>query len=152
MTLDWALSQIDCGGEEECWPWRGTYFSDGYGRIRQHHAHRVVWSLVHGYMPASEFPIRHTCDNPQCCNPGHLLIGTAKQNVEDMYQRGRARPGGHNQQGEANGHVKLTAVQVAAIRTAYRSGGVRQVDLARQYGTGQTNISRIVRGENWVTV
>lgn len=32
---------------------------------------------------------RHTCDNPQCCNPDHLLIGTHQQNYDDMVSRGR---------------------------------------------------------------
>lgn len=32
---------------------------------------------------------RHTCDNPQCCNPDHLVIGTHQENYEDMVARGR---------------------------------------------------------------
>lgn len=32
---------------------------------------------------------RHTCDNPQCCNPDHLLIGNSQQNHDDMVSRGR---------------------------------------------------------------
>lgn len=32
---------------------------------------------------------RHTCDNPQCCNPDHLIIGTHQENYDDMVARGR---------------------------------------------------------------
>lgn len=32
---------------------------------------------------------RHICDNPQCCNPDHLLIGDSQQNHNDMVLRGR---------------------------------------------------------------
>lgn len=46
--------------------------------------------------------VRHSCDNPPCCNPAHLLVGTAAQNAQDMAERGRHRnqqkdscPAGH---------------------------------------------------------
>ena len=32
---------------------------------------------------------RHICDNPQCCNPDHLLLGNSQQNYDDMVARGR---------------------------------------------------------------
>ena len=32
---------------------------------------------------------RHTCDNPICVNPDHLLPGTQRDNVDDMMRRGR---------------------------------------------------------------
>lgn len=31
----------------------------------------------------------HTCDNPPCCNPAHLYVGTRKQNVADAVERRR---------------------------------------------------------------
>lgn len=151
FTQSWIWSQIDMREEAECWPWLGTYFSDGYGRIREHHAHRVVWSLTYGYMPEPSMPIRHTCDNPKCCNPSHLEIGTQLDNVRDCIERGRRRYVGHDQRGERNGNARLSAAQIAQIRALYEAGGIRQVDLAAQFGIRQTQVSRIVRGEQWAT-
>jgi hypothetical protein len=150
VTLDWALSQADCGAETDCWPWRGTYFSDGYGRIRNHHAHRVMWSLVHGYEPSPDLLVRHTCDNPPCVNPRHLVLGTSLDNNRDMVSRGRGRYPGYRGRGEANGNARLTQDQVAEIRRRYAAGGVRQVDLAAEFGVSQPMIGYIVRGEHWV--
>jgi hypothetical protein len=46
-------------------------------------------------------------------------------------------------------YVKLTLDKANEIRAAYKSGIVRQVDLAKQYGVCQRTISLIVRGEGW---
>ncbi len=54
--------------------------------------HRVVWELLHGLIPSGTF-ILHACDNPMCVNPAHLFAGTQRDNVHDMFKKGRAKNG-----------------------------------------------------------
>ena len=75
-----------------CFLWIGNVDSRGYGRInirsRYVGAHRLAWSVVNGPIPPG-MQIRHSCDNPPCVNPAHLLLGTNHDNVLDMARRGR---------------------------------------------------------------
>lgn len=51
-------------------------------------AHRVAYWLTTGEWPADHV-VRHTCDNPPCVNPAHLLLGTHSDNTQDKMDRGR---------------------------------------------------------------
>ncbi|WP_080403738.1 HNH endonuclease [Burkholderia ubonensis] len=44
--------------------------------IGQTRVHRIIWNLFNGSKPAAGAVIRHTCDNPGCCNPTHLRHGS----------------------------------------------------------------------------
>ena len=65
----------------------------GYTRIMYNLKHerlfRVIYQLKYGEIPKGML-IRHKCDNPSCCNIDHLEIGTQKDNVKDMIDRGRS--------------------------------------------------------------
>lgn len=69
---------------EACWPLHQPYM-----RIRGVAAHRWIAAWRHGEVPAGRV-VRHTCDNPNCINPWHLVIGSQAENVRDMLERGRA--------------------------------------------------------------
>lgn len=53
-------------------------------------AWRYSWEAQNGPIP-SGLVVRHRCDNGTsgvcCVNPAHLVLGTQKDNVEDMYRR-----------------------------------------------------------------
>lgn len=55
-------------------------------------AHRVAWEIINGPIANNQF-ILHHCDNPSCCNPEHLFIGTQADNMQDKSKKGRAKPG-----------------------------------------------------------
>jgi hypothetical protein len=78
-----------------CWEWIADRTAKGYGRKRWGSrvvlAHRLSWELANGPIPAG-LSVCHHCDNPPCVRPSHLFLGTARENVRDMVQKGR-RPG-----------------------------------------------------------
>lgn len=132
----WSL--VDRRAADECWPWRGDT-SKGYGifqyRGRRYGAHELALSFTTGEKRIDTLDTCHACDNPICCNPGHLRFDTRLSNVQDMHQRGRARSGAE----------KLTADQVRIMRER-RAAGARQKDLARDFGVTDGQVSMIIRG------
>ncbi len=131
-----------------CWLWIGCHSSDGYGNFRLLRrpvgAHRVAWRLWCGD-PADQH-VLHRCDNPACVNPGHLFLGDHADNMRDCSSKGRML-----RSGERNGRAALSWERVAEMRRLYASGA-RQVDLARQFGMSQQQVSNVVRGAQWVSV
>lgn len=134
-------SHVDIRSADECWPWTRSR-SQGYGRFsvggrrgRLAVASRVAYEITNGPLPLG-VEARHTCDNPPCCNPAHLIPGTQAQNMADMVQRGRSPK------------QKLTARDIRAIRRR-RADGARVVDLATEYGVTPSNVSQITTGRTW---
>ncbi len=90
--LFWA--KVDKRGHDECWPWtaKSVISSLKYGALNIRGvvtgAHRVAFALANGGIEDGAV-IRHSCDNPPCCNPKHLLSGTQGENHRDMMERGR---------------------------------------------------------------
>lgn len=54
--------------------------------------HRLVYCASRGIQleDIDGQVVRHTCDNPRCINPSHLLIGTRADNNKDRAERGRS--------------------------------------------------------------
>src|SRR4051794_5561275 len=75
-----------------CWLWTGATIG-GYGRIRacqsRYIVTRLIWWLETAQDPG-DLCVLHRCDNPPCCRPGHLFLGTQSDNVADMAAKGRA--------------------------------------------------------------
>lgn len=85
-----------------CHIWMGTVCRLGYGRIRRPGSprnsspvlvHRIAWEREFGPIPDG-LKVCHRCDNPSCVNPDHLFLGTQRDNLRDMFAKGRGRPGG----------------------------------------------------------
>jgi len=94
LSVKAIWSQIDKQGSSDCWPFKGKKNRDGYGifsvRKRKYLAHRVVYELAYGF-PIKQFKwqVQHSCNNPACCNPKHLLLGTHQDNMDYMLKCGR---------------------------------------------------------------
>lgn len=104
--------------------------------------HRVVFFERNGYMPEV---VRHTCDNPRCINPAHLIAGTHADNSRDMVERGRSISG------EKHLDAKLDWEKVAWIRANYVKGSkeLGSVALGKRFGVGHRRILAVVHGETW---
>jgi len=71
---------------------------NGYGlfnyKNKLRKTHRFAYELKHGAIPRGMY-VCHTCDNPPCCNPDHLFLGTQQDNMKDRKQKNRTnwKPG-----------------------------------------------------------
>lgn len=146
-------SKVGVEGSMECWLWTGAKKPKGYGNVRINKeyrlAHRVAWELSTGAIIPSGLVVMHICDNPSCCNPAHLVLGTIKANTYDMIVKGRAGFRKNKASGECNGNSKLTATEVLEIRKVYSEGCASQGVLGNTYGVAQTTIGRIVNSDTW---
>lgn len=140
-----------------CWEWIGALDNDGYGRIRDgrrnRKAHRVAYELTYGPIP-SGLIIRHTCDNPACVRPDHLLSGTHLDNAQDKCERGRAPSGDDHWTRRApdmrQSWAKLRPDQIAELCMLYK-GGSSPDWLARRFGVGRVTVWRYARAHGLVT-
>ena len=140
-------SKVDKRGPDDCWEWKGSTFAGSkYGqhkrRRKNWRAHRLAYTLAKGPIPDDKI-VCHTCDNPPCCNPAHLWLGTHSENQLDCVSKGRNVPS----VGESHGRSKLTTEQVSDIRATYPT--MTQREIAAKFGVSQSQVHRIIRGKNW---
>lgn len=132
----------------------------GYGRFeiddKSYYAHRAIFKLANPRSrirlqapksaKASGF-IRHTCDNPRCCNPAHLLVGTHADNARDKVERGRQV----HWTSTGSPRAKLSAEDVFWIRI-HRKYGVTRKALALLYDVSVQTIKGCTLGRHYQDV
>lgn len=143
----------------DCIEWMGSRIHDGYGRVKvggkSFRVHRRVWALLSGPIPDG-IDVLHSCDNPPCCNPDHLFLGTNQDNVDDRTAKGRHSSGAAHWmrrlpgrlRGECNGKAVLTVDDVRCIRARHVLGE-RNIDIARSLGVGKSTIFNVVTRRTW---
>lgn len=104
--IDYFWFRVAIGEPDTCWDWIAGRYALGYGTVFLEDgtvttAHTVAYELTYGPIPDG-LVVRHTCDRPPCVNPAHLLVGTQADNLNDMWVRGRANPGGRNSHGSTS--------------------------------------------------
>lgn len=128
---------------DECWIWKGA--KGRYGHLlfngKYVKAHRVAWLLFFGQIKPGLF-VCHRCDNPLCCNPDHLFLGTPKENSDDALKKGRFPC----QKGEINSASKWSDSVISEIKHRV-SSGESQCQVRRDFGMSSGHISMIVNGK-----
>lgn len=137
-------SKVNIAGPDDCWEWTASRDKDGYGRFcmegRRRRANRIAYMFANGFDPC-RLGVLHTCDNPACCNPNHLWLGTCLDNNKDRERKHRSA----DLRGENAHTVKLTEEQVRYIRQSNDTG----ISLANQFDVTPSNISLIRNRKNW---
>lgn len=121
---------------------------DGYTQMRDYkqtvRLHRKVFELTKGEIEAGNV-VLHTCDNPKCINPDHLVQGTQKQNIEDMVKKRR----GYDRRGTQNPHSKLSERDVYEIKYLLKFTNFYYREIGALYGVEQTAIYAINSGKRF---
>ena len=123
-----------------CFNWTKS-LRGGYGPIningKMKLVHRISYELHKGKIPVG-MCVLHRCDNPKCCNPEHLFLGTNRDNVNDKMAKGR--------RGKCN--AKLTIETVNEIREKYIEISTCK-QLALEYGVSYGTIYAIITNRSW---
>lgn len=138
-------NKIDIKGPNDCWEWKnGTH--NGYGVYwhngRNVRANRFALELTAGPSPFEGAMSLHSCDNPTCCNPGHLRWGTNQENKDDFILR-KGRP-----QGERSPTATLTNEQVDRIYQS-RLDGKTIGEISEELGAPYTTVENVYIGRSW---
>lgn len=175
---DRFLTKVDkAEADNQCWNWNSKYIDkDGYGRMWLHgsqvRSNRLAYYFHYNVDP-KELQVCHTCDNPTCCNPHHLFLGTSKDNLEDAAKKKRMCSGerasiirrmndtagvknGHYTQpgktpkGGNHGMAKLTESQVLDIYNNFKKWGKSQTVVANEFGVTQAQVWSIINKKTWL--
>lgn len=138
-TIEYIFMSLDkTSNPNGCWEWTKAKDHDGYGLTRFNGkmigAHRLSYLAHKGSIPAGLF-VCHTCDNPSCCNPDHLWLGTNQENQIDLRDKGF----------KWNAASKLNINDILAIR----SSDLKIKELAIQYDVTPQNIRLIKSYKTW---
>lgn len=169
--VDRQSGPVKPGEPSLCWTWSGYSDKDGYGLIEMKRlrrdglsprasdtwrAHLVAYAIANGSLPDGLL-VCHSCDNPPCCNPAHLWLGTPLDNARDAMAKGRCASGDRNwshlypdrvRRGSDVNTSKLSAEQVVEIRKLFATGRSKR-SLSIEFGVARPSITKIIERKYW---
>lgn len=141
------FDKIQIKEPDDCWDWTAGMDKYGRGRFKlagdTYFAPRLVWKVVYGTDPLNQL-VCHSCDNPSCCNPAHLFLGTDADNHADRCSKGRGP------RGTANGRCKLSEHDVMQIYLA--SSDESHESIGQRFGVSRTAVRLIREGQTWTHI
>lgn len=130
---------------QDCWIWPLAKDKDGYGYCtvnrasrRNQKAHVVSWVAFNECLPEKPLVLRHTCNNVACCNPLHLVLGTATENNRDRFK--------DNEKYSKNN--KLTQITVFDLYSL-RDQGYTAKQLAEHFKISEEAARNAYLGKSW---
>lgn len=120
-----------------CLEWTRCLNTDGYPRAiidgnANAKIHRVVYEILNGPLENGSV-VRHTCDNPKCIEPTHLVKGTVADNVKDMDDRERR-------------HRSITLPVITRVLDLLTTKKLKQKEIAKVVGIDARRVSDISNG------
>jgi len=158
-AVDHFWSKVDQrAGPDGCWPWTGHIHKViGYGccpvpnsdgEWATEFTHRVALFLTTGeWSERYKTCVRHLCDNPPCCNPAHLRLGSLKDNTADARRAGTLGPKNPTH-GENHHKAKLTASDITIIRERM-DAGESSASVAIDYGVAGETVRAAWKRQTW---
>jgi len=149
---DLLWSKVDKRGPDECWNWKGSKCSKGYGQMgwnwKVKRAHRISAIIAFGDKP--NMHVLHSCDNPSCCNPSHLRWGNNAENMQDRNKRNASWRKKVASAGRDNG-IKLRKLPQSSVdycRMLLKSG-YTQTQCAKWYDISKTTMPLIANNKRY---
>lgn len=132
-----------------CWSWGASKDRNGYGRFHKTEegglvaikAHRWSFESWNGKVPTGMCVLHH-CDNPSCVNPGHLFVGTFRDNSDDKIKKKR------HYHGESVNTAKLNEIQVRVARRM-RELGMSFQRIGDFFGVTKQSTISLVKRRTW---
>lgn len=130
--------------ENGCWIWKKAKNVQGYGHFPYKRkvllAHRASWMIFVGQLDV-DILVCHKCDNPSCCNPDHLFLGTDKDNILDAIKKGRIIRKFHDD-------YKINELLVREI-IALGDQGLTSGAIAKKFNISRRHAGSIVNRKSW---
>ncbi len=141
-VLTRLLERVEVNEDTGCWEWQGSRLPTGYGHIKSERrmvkTHRVTYSHYVGDIPDG-LCVLHRCDNPCCCNPEHLFLGTLDDNNKDRTAKGRGvRP-------PNSGVPKIPSEKIEQI-FSLREQGLTHQKISDRLGVARSTVGNYLSG------